>query len=168
MISDVRAIGKYTAPTASVSDADPYFPFIDAFGQYRHKDWPGKVKSVEDLASRRDQETRELSSSPGPKDWDKYGGSASGPQLKATGFFRTEKVRAKWWLVDPEGHLFSLTVSIVSGPSTAHRLRNASSGLRTFLASSRNLLPSFPTISLSKDIMPVDRPSASPSSARTC
>lgn len=34
---------------------------------------------------------------------DKYGGYAS-VKLKATGFFRTEKIGDRWWLVDPEGH----------------------------------------------------------------
>ncbi|RYG63332.1 beta-agarase, partial [bacterium] len=35
-----------------------------------------------------------------------YGGWKKGPQLKATGFFRTEQVDGKWWLVDPDGRLF--------------------------------------------------------------
>jgi hypothetical protein len=48
-IKDIRATGAYQPPTASVADADPFFPFIDTFGQYLHKDWPGKVKSLADL-----------------------------------------------------------------------------------------------------------------------
>lgn len=105
-IADVRATGTYTPPTAWGTDADPFFPFIDTFGQYRHKDWPGKTHSLADLAAKREAEARELAQRPGPKDWDKYGGALNGPQLQATGFFRTEKVRGKWWLVDPDGHLF--------------------------------------------------------------
>jgi hypothetical protein len=105
-IRTIRATGSYQPPTASVTDADPFFPFIDTFGQYRHKDWPGKVKSAADLQARREAEEKELTGVPGPKDWDKYGGWAAGPQLKATGFFRTEKVKEKWWLVDPDGRLF--------------------------------------------------------------
>ena len=34
-----------------------------------------------------------------------YGGLAT-RKRKATGFFRTEKVNGRWWLVDPEGCLF--------------------------------------------------------------
>ena len=34
---------RYTPPTAWVTDAAPFFPFMDTFGQYRHKDWPGKA-----------------------------------------------------------------------------------------------------------------------------
>jgi hypothetical protein len=105
-IGDIRATGRYMAPTASTRDAEPFFPFIDTFGQYRHKDWLGKVKSTADLVSRREEETRELAREIGPEGWDKYGGCSAGPQLKATGFFRTEKLKDKWWLVDPEGHLF--------------------------------------------------------------
>jgi hypothetical protein len=99
-------MGRYTPPTAWTCDADPFFPFINTFGQYRHKDWPGKVKSLADLASKREAEARELTRQPGPKDWDKYGGWLNGPKREATGFFRTEKVNGKWWLVDPEGRLF--------------------------------------------------------------
>jgi hypothetical protein len=105
-IRDIRATGAYQPPTAWVKDADPFFPFIDTFGQYRHKDWPGKVKSLADLKARREAEAQELVRRPGPKTWDKFGGWAAGPRLPATGFFHTEKVKGKWWLVDPEGRLF--------------------------------------------------------------
>ncbi|HEY3861945.1 MAG TPA: beta-agarase [Verrucomicrobiae bacterium] len=105
-ISDLRAAGHYTPPTAWTSDANPFFPFIDTFGQYRHKNWPGKTESLADMASKREAEAADLAARPGPKEWDKYGGWRTGPQLQATGFFRTEKTRGKWWLVDPDGHLF--------------------------------------------------------------
>lgn len=105
-VDTVRAAGSFTAPTASVQDADPYFPFIDTFGQYKHKDWPGKVHSVAELQERRAREDQELAAQPGPADWCQYGGWAAGPKREATGFFRTEKYRGKWWLVDPDGHLF--------------------------------------------------------------
>jgi hypothetical protein len=105
-IRDIRATGTYQPPTAWIKDADPFFPFIDTFGQYRHKDWLGKVKSVADLKARREAEAKELARRPGPKNWDKFGGWAAGPRLPATGFFRAEKVKGKWWLVDPDGRLF--------------------------------------------------------------
>jgi hypothetical protein len=105
-VEEIRATGSHTPPTAWVTDADPFFPFIDTFGQYRHKDWPGKVRSVAELQQRRETEAQQLTSQPGPDGWDKYGGWASGPQLQPTGFFRTEKHDGKWWLVDPDGRLF--------------------------------------------------------------
>ena len=47
--------------------------------------------------------------------FDRFGGWADGPALKATGSFRTEKVDGKWWFVDPDGHLFfSLGVQAVN------------------------------------------------------
>jgi hypothetical protein len=109
-VGEFRALGHWTPPTAWTCDATPFFPFIDTFGQYLHKDWPGKTKSLEDLAAKRHAETSPWAASTGPtagpRHWDKYGGWDAGPRLAATGFFRTEKVRGKWWLVDPEGHLF--------------------------------------------------------------
>jgi hypothetical protein len=105
-ISDFRATGHDTPPTAWTTDATPFFPFIDTFGQYSHKDWPGKTRSLAGLAAQRKSEAAELASELGPKGWDKFGGAAPGPLLKATGFFRTEKYRGKWWLIDPDGRLF--------------------------------------------------------------
>lgn len=105
-IDKVRAEGTWQAPTASVDDAAPFFPFIDTFGQYKHRDWPGKVKSLDDLRQRRETEAAELAAHPGPAGWNRFGGWAKGPQLEATGFFRTAKLGDKWWLVDPDGRLF--------------------------------------------------------------
>ncbi len=105
-VDDIRATGSHTSPTAWVTDADPFFPFIDTFGQYKHKNWPWKIHSLAELRQQRETEARELAAHPGPKNWDKYGGWAEGPQLIATGFFRTEKYNGKWWLVDPDGRLF--------------------------------------------------------------
>jgi hypothetical protein len=105
-ILGVQADGTYLAPTAWSHDATPFFPLIDTYGQYRHKDRPGKVKSEADLQARKQQEANALATNPGPNNWSKFGGSANGPKLRASGFFRTEKVGGKWWLVDPEGHLF--------------------------------------------------------------
>jgi hypothetical protein len=42
-VSNLRASGAYVPPTAWTSDATPFFPFIDTFGQYKHKDWSGKT-----------------------------------------------------------------------------------------------------------------------------
>jgi len=36
---------------------------------------------------------------------DKYGGLAD-QTVKATGFFRTEKIDSRWWFIDPDGHPF--------------------------------------------------------------
>jgi len=88
--------------------AKTFLPFVDRFGQFRHDDWPGKVHDEAELAKTRADEADWLKAhadSPIPGA-DRFGGWAAGPQLKATGFFRTEKVNGKWWLVDPDGRLF--------------------------------------------------------------
>jgi len=83
-----------------------FFPFIDAYGQYMHESWPGKVMSDEDLKTAACDEEKDMAANPGPDNRSKYGGWAKGPRLQATGYFRTEKNNGKWWLVDPEGYLF--------------------------------------------------------------
>ncbi len=83
-----------------------FFPFIDAFGQYMHRDWPGKVTSLADLRGRVDAEDRDLARHAGPADWNEWGGWKTGPKLEATGHFRVAKHAGKWWLVDPDGRLF--------------------------------------------------------------
>lgn len=94
-------------PWPEVAERD-FFPFTDRFGQYRHADWPGKTKDEVDLAAARDAEDAWLTShAESPiRGGDRFGGWAAGPQLRATGFFRTEKVDGRWWLVDPDGRLF--------------------------------------------------------------
>ena len=104
-ISNIRAGGASTAIPVPPADK-PFFPFIDTFGQYIHRDWPGKTHSLDELKASVAVEDADLAKHPGPENWDKYGGWNTGPVLHATGFFRTEKVQGKWWLVDPDGHLF--------------------------------------------------------------
>lgn len=98
-----RVSGMYEIPE-SVTSPERFFPCIDRFGQYIHGEWPGKIQSEEDLRSCLREEERNLR--PPVSGWNGYGGWTGGPQLKATGFFRTEKYQGKWWLVDPSGRLF--------------------------------------------------------------
>ncbi len=102
-ISNVRAGGS--VPSTLPTD-EKLFPLIDAFGQFLHTDWPGKIHDIDDFAAREKAELADLAAHPGPNDWNQYGGWQAGPLLKATGRFRTEKHQGRWWLVDPEGRLF--------------------------------------------------------------
>lgn len=101
-------VGTDSAQTAETLRAAEFLPFVDAYGQFRHAEWPGKVHSDEGLAKFRKVEAAWLEQHAGGPipDADRFGGWAGGPKLKATGRFRTEKVRGKWWLVDPDGRLF--------------------------------------------------------------
>ena len=90
----------------AVISPDDFFPMIDVFGQFKHRGWPGKIQSDDDLHKAIETEKADLAANPGPKDRNPYGGWIAGPKLKATGHFRTEKLDGKWWLVDPDGCLF--------------------------------------------------------------
>ncbi len=83
---------------------EKYLPFVDRYGQFAHGDWKFKVKSDATLAKDLDAERSRLRAA--PESWDRFGGWKDGPQLKATGHFRTERLGGKWWLVTPEGRLF--------------------------------------------------------------
>lgn len=37
---------------------------------------------------------------------DRWGGRTDRPALRATGFFRTEEINGRWWLITPAGHLY--------------------------------------------------------------
>jgi hypothetical protein len=111
IINSIRAEGE-----VEKIDADAFFPFIDEYGQFIHRDWPGKIHSEKDFAIHKEAEEKDLTLHPAPAARNKYGGwtalavkpglGRAGPQFEATGFFRTEKYQGKWWLVDPEGCLF--------------------------------------------------------------
>jgi hypothetical protein len=83
-----------------------YGKIVDAFGQFALAKWPGKLATTVDFASQRRKEEAELKAHPTLPGRDEYGGWASGPQLEATGYFRTAQRDGKWWLVTPNGHLF--------------------------------------------------------------
>lgn len=81
-------------------------PYLDEFGQVRKVEWPGKIHDGNELKQRHEAELRAAADDQGPRAFNRYGGWTNGPQLKATGFFRVDKVDGKWWLIDPEGRLF--------------------------------------------------------------
>jgi hypothetical protein len=79
-------------------------PVVDEFGQWNLGDYEGKIKSVKQLEKEWAAEEAEVASTKN-YNYSKYGGYID-RQVKATGFFRTEKIDNKWWFVDPEGYLF--------------------------------------------------------------
>jgi len=101
IVDNIRAENKL-----EIKDPTGFFPFIDEFGQYIHEDWSGKTHSNKELVEKANKEIAYLDKSNGPENIGKYGGWTKGPNLNATGFFRTEKYQDKWWIVDPEGYLF--------------------------------------------------------------
>lgn len=120
----IKRIVAHSGPSLSAPEwmrqpPAKFFPFIDVYGQFKYKEWPGKVHTDADLKANRERETADLAAHPGPADWDKFGGWAAGPQLKPASQFRVEKIDGKWWMVDPEGHLYWSHGPVRVTPSTA-------------------------------------------------
>lgn len=88
-------------------------PLVDEFGQWIPADWTGKARTSDELMAAWSQEDSELK--PGAFKISKYGGFMD-KKVKATGFFRVEKIDEKWWFVDPEGYLFFSTGSTGINP----------------------------------------------------
>ena len=125
---------RQAVPAYMQLDSASFFPFIDRYGQFKHKDWPGKTHSDSDLIKAREIEEKDLAAHPGPEGWDRFGGWADGPQLEATGHFRVEKLDGKWWMVDPDGHLFFSHGIVRVNPSCAVTpLHSASMPSRRFM-----------------------------------
>jgi hypothetical protein len=86
-----------------------HFSVDRVHGEEQIELWDGKewvereVRTVEDLRAFTPAQDIPLS---------KYGARLD-MRVRATGFFRTEKVDGRWWLVDPDGHLF-ITVGLCS------------------------------------------------------
>jgi hypothetical protein len=79
-------------------------PAVDEFGQSNLSDYEGKIKSIGQLKAEWKAEEEEIVSKTA-YNYSKYGGYLQ-KQVKATGYFRTEKVDGRWWFIDPEGYLF--------------------------------------------------------------
>lgn len=98
-------------------------PLVDDLHQWAQREWPGKTPSLEAIRGRITEEL--LSSASGLSgELDRWGGWAA-IQFRATGYFRTERDRDRWWLVDPDGHPFySIGVDCVRPNSVAETSGN--------------------------------------------
>jgi hypothetical protein len=88
-------------------------PLDDEFGQWIPAEWPGRATTSDDLMAAWSLEDTELKT--GGFRVSKYGGFMD-KKVKATGFFRVEKIDDRWWFVDPEGYLFFSTGSTGINP----------------------------------------------------
>ena len=75
---------------------------VDEFGQWKPKEWPGKVHSLEEL-----KEVMKANEGPAKypfPEWNKWGGDSTRKLKEGTGFFSTIKTPdGRWHLVDPDG-----------------------------------------------------------------
>jgi hypothetical protein len=88
-------------------------PVVDEFGQWIPAEWPGKVKTIEELQAAWNEEEASLAA--GGFNYSSFGGYLD-MKSKSTGFFRVENIDGKWWFVDPEGYLFYSAGSTGIGP----------------------------------------------------
>ena len=105
ILKKIRAHKPSIAPLY-LRDKESFFPFIDKYGQYKHGDWPQKIKNDKQLKSQIQIEDEDLKLNPISEEWNKFGGYTQGSKLNSTGHFRVEKIDDKWWFIDPEGYLF--------------------------------------------------------------
>ncbi len=133
-------------------------PVYNEFGQWDLGDYEGKINSIEQLKKEWETEEKEIGVTKSNRfrdvstgemvertvtenvyNYSKYGGYLNA-KVKATGFFRTEKIDGRWWFVDPEGYLFlSVGVDCVSA---------GGGGNLTNLDKRRNLYKELPPASL--------------------
>lgn len=85
-------------------------PIIDKIGQWKGKDWPGKVADEQEMTEKNRSLANRVNDAAFPSTWSRYGGWKQ-KRFQATGFFRTQHDGQRWWLVDPEGYAF-LSVGI--------------------------------------------------------
>jgi hypothetical protein len=80
-------------------------PFVDRYGQSKHGDWPGKIKSDSDLTAAAIIEQAWLAEWGLPQGFDSYGGILNaGWQEQSTGFYRLARHDGMWWLITPLGN----------------------------------------------------------------
>ena len=113
-------IGQLRVTPPSEEDRTAYQGIVDGFGQFRPGSWPEKVSSVEMLRAKGAGEERELARwLAGAPKRDRFGGLPGNGGFRATGFFRTEQLDGRWWLVTPEGNPFFSIGMDVAAPSGA-------------------------------------------------
>lgn len=95
----------YLSDTIPAPFEKPSKPYVDEFGQWNMKDWPGKTKSRDELIKSLQELEQTAINASLPADWSRFGGWKE-KQFKATGFFRVQNDGKRWWLVDPDGFAF--------------------------------------------------------------
>ena len=102
-------------------------PVVDEFGQWNLGEFEGKIHSEEELRAEWAREEAELVEFQ-DDEHSEYGGILS-RRVKATGYFRVEKIDGKWWFVDPDGCLFLSNASTDIEPGGGGTVLNPLSGM---------------------------------------
>lgn len=83
----------------------PAQPYVDEFGQWAMRDWPGKTHNEKELKDNLQELELTAMEARFPENWSKYGGWKD-LKFKATGYFRVHNDGKRWWFVDPDGYAF--------------------------------------------------------------
>ncbi|MBQ6382848.1 MAG: beta-galactosidase [Clostridia bacterium] len=78
---------------------------IDTFGQYKKKDWPGKIRTEAECSAFLRAESGKAPAYPFA-DRTAWGGNASEKLTEGTGYFGKIRKDGRWYLTDPEGCAF--------------------------------------------------------------
>lgn len=78
---------------------------VDEFGQHNLVQYDEKVASLDQLKAEWSAEDKEMEGVQPDYNYSRYGGYLQ-KQVKATGYFRIEKIDGRWWFVDPDGYQF--------------------------------------------------------------
>jgi len=110
--SDQQVHWCLTTVTATIVEppllADPLLPrgpLLDDLGQSTIHDWPAKSTSTSEVTERLRAQLAVAPERRAPDDFSRWGGW-KGRRAEATGYFRTHHDGRRWWLVDPDGHVF--------------------------------------------------------------
>ncbi|HXD37964.1 MAG TPA: beta-agarase, partial [Rhodanobacter sp.] len=92
-----------------------YTGIVDRYGQAARGQWPEKITSDAALRAAHASERAALDQAKMRAGQDEYGGRLDVQNFTTTGWFHTQKVDARWYLVTPAGHaFFSLGVNAVA------------------------------------------------------
>lgn len=97
----------------------PRGPLVDELGQSPFHPFPGKTRSPEELVARLRRLHAAAAAQAAPASFSRWGGWKD-RRVGATGFFRTHHDGRRWWLVDPDGHLFWSAGADCVHPSIDH------------------------------------------------
>lgn len=108
------------------SPKDISYPVVDVYGQSVMEDWEGKLFNKNTLKKRGKKHFKLYKNHSFRSEFSSFGGWKMGFTQIGTGFFYTKKINDKWWLIDPEGHLFwSIGVTGAGGASATSTLNRS-------------------------------------------
>ena len=92
-------------PPRLARPALPKGPLLDEIGQSTIHRWPGKTRDAAEMVDRLRCQLAAAPSQRSPDGLSRWGGWRE-RRVEASGFFHTHHDGRRWWLVDPDGHLF--------------------------------------------------------------